>query len=481
MPKDKDSVGKQAEMKVRPLALAGTWYNGSSGELGKEIRGYLDKADVKPMADVSAIIVPHAGHQYSGQGAAYGYKAVSNRAFKRVILMGPNHQSYRFKGIAVTRMTHYQTPLGLVAIDTAACNKLLAAGGIFNNQPDAEMSEHSLEIQLPFIQTVLQGYKLIPLMVDSMSDKDFQTAAEALKEFVDDNTLLIASSDFTHFGEGFGYVPFTDSVKANLKKLDGGAIDQILKISPGGFREYLNATGATICGYNPITLLLHLMPAGIKAQLLDYYTSGDLTGDWGHSVSYAAIAFSRDAASGESHLLDDAEQKFLLKLARQTLQMYLKSGKMPEVDQSKITPRLNRKFGVFVTMEKNKQLRGCIGNFEPVVLYKAVMKQVTESATGDPRFEPMTLAEEPAVHIEISVMSPMKRIDSYKEIIVGTHGVYIKKGMHGATFLPQVAPEQGWDRDTMLEYLCQKAGLDADAYKDKGMEFLVYTAQVFGE
>ncbi|MFA5794699.1 MAG: AmmeMemoRadiSam system protein B [Candidatus Brocadiia bacterium] len=474
MPKSQDTG-------TRPPALAGSWYKGSADELRKDIRQYLDKADVKPLADVSALIVPHAGHQYSGPGAAYAYKAAGSNIYKRIILMGPNHQPYRFKGIAVTGMSAYRTPLGLVEIDTVACKKLLDKGGIFSNQPEAEMPEHSLEIQLPFIQMVFPGCKLVPLIVDSLGDKDSRTAAEALKEIIDGQTLLIASSDFTHFGESFGYVPFKDNVKDNLKKLDGGAIEQILKLSPDGFIKYLGATGATICGHNPITLLLHLLPAGSKAELLKYYTSGDLTGDYNHTVSYAAIAFSRAGAAEESYLLGDAEQKFLLKLARQTLQTYLKSGKQPEVDDSKLTPRLKQKFGVFVSLHQNKQLRGCIGNFEPVVLYKAVMKQVADSATGDPRFEPMTAVEEPRTQIEISVMSPMKRIDSYKEIIVGTHGVYIKKGMHGATFLPQVAPEQGWDRDTMLQYLCQKAGLEADAYKDKGMEFLVYTAQVFGE
>ena len=469
------------ETKIRSPAKAGSWYQGSADALRKDIQKYLDKADVKPMAEARALIVPHAGHVYSGPGAAYAYKAISGNSYKRVILMGPNHQPYRFKGISVTKMTHYETPLGLVAIDTVACNKLLARGGIFTNQPDAEMSEHSLEIQLPFIQTVLQGYKLVPLMVDSMSDADFRTAAEAFKEFIDDNTLLIASSDFTHYGEDFGYTPFKDNIKDNLKKLDGGAIAQILKLSPDGFRKYIESTGSTICGHNPITLLLYLMPSGSGAELLNYYTSGDLTNDYEHTVSYATIAFSKPGASGESHLLDDAEQKFLLKLARETLQTYLKSGKMPEVDESKLTPRLKQKFGVFVSLHKNKQLRGCIGNFEPVTLYKAIMKQVIESATCDPRFDPMTASEEPAVHIEISVMSPMKQVDSYKDIIVSMHGVYIRKERNAATFLPQVAPEQGWDRDTMLEYLCQKAGLEPDAYKEKGMEFLVYTAQVFGE
>lgn len=477
MPKPKD-----ADMKIRLPAKAGSWYPGSADALRKDIQKYLDSAKVTPDNEVFALIAPHAGHVYSGPGAAYGYKAVSGRPFKRVILIGFSH-SGGFKGILVTRMTHYQTPLGLVEIDRTACDTLLK-DKLFIGESWAEAEEHSLEIHLPFIQMVQKDYKLVPLMIGIVTENDLLAAAQMVKEIIDDSTLIIASSDFTHYGEeAFGYAPFKDNIKENLRKLDGGAIDEIVKLSADGFRKYLNTTGATICGYNPITLLFHLLPSGTKAQLLNYYTSGDLTNDYDHTVSYATISFSRAAGkTDESHLLDDAEQKFLLKLARETLQTYLKSGKQPAVDESKLTPRMKQKFGVFVSLyKKNRELRGCIGNFEPVVLYKSVIKQVIESATGDPRFEPMTASEEPLTHIEISVMSPMKPVDSYKDIIVGTHGVYIRKGRNAATFLPQVAPEQGWDRDTMLEYLCQKAGLEADAYKEQGMEFLVYTAQVFGE
>jgi AmmeMemoRadiSam system protein B len=287
---------------IRPPALAGSWYDSDAETLRRRVTDFLNNAKIAPLPDAFGFVVPHAGHRYSGQCAAYAYKAVSGRSFNRVILLGTNHQPYRFKGVAVTTMTHYQTPLGLIAVDTAACRKLLDKSGLFVTALDAEASEHSLEIQLPFLQVTLKEFKLVPLMVDGLSANDYITASETIKEIIDDQTLILASSDFTHYGQGFGYIPFKDNIKENLRKLDDGAIKEILSISPQGFLKYLADTEITICGYGPITLLLNLVPPGTTTTLLNYYTSGDLTGDFTHSVSYAAIGFSPDAKVGTPRL-----------------------------------------------------------------------------------------------------------------------------------------------------------------------------------
>ncbi|MBA7584335.1 hypothetical protein ES708_26288 [subsurface metagenome] len=213
---------------------------------------------------------------------------------------------------------------------------------------------------------------------------------------------------------------------------------------------------------------------GAQGELLQYYASGDMTGDFrNNSVSYAAIALTG---------LTKEEQSTLLKLARQTIQSYLKDRKKPKVNPDELPASLKCKRGVFVTLKINHHLRGCIGRiFDPYVLYQSVIDYAIASAVNDHRFSPMTSAEEPKVNIEISVLSPLVKVKGYEDIVIGKHGVYIVKGGANAVFLPQVALEQGWDRETTLEQLSIKAGLDKSAWQDKDMDFYVFTAQVFSE
>ncbi len=479
------TAGKEEQiMDIRESAKAGSWYEGEPKALKREIGKYLSNVklddEVKSLRPFS-LIVPHAGHQYSGQCAAYGYSLIKDKPFKKVIIIGPSHY-VGFRGVSVSKATHYQTPLGLVEIDTSACETLLGNKQLFSYQKAADSEEHSLEIQLPFLQSVLSGYKIVPLIVGEI--ENYSQTASAINRIIDDKTLLIISSDFTHYGESFGYVPFRDNLKDNIKKLDDGAITEIINISPEGFHRYINSTGATICGYKPILLLLHLLKKeGItsKGVLLNYYTSGDLTGDYRHSVSYASICFILQEVDNIKDKLDETEQKTLLALSRETIRLYLKSQKTPKVDDKKLTSRLLEKRGVFVTLKKHGHLRGCIGSiFEPKPLYEGVIEQTINSAVKDWRFSPVTLDEEKELNIEISVLSPMRKVKGPEEIVVGEHGVYLIKGNASAVFLPQVAPEQGWTREEMLNHLSEKAGLPKDAWR-KDAEFLVFTAQVFSE
>lgn len=472
-------------MNIRESVLAGSWYPANPDTLRKEIARYFDAVKlpkgVDQKQDVVGLVVPHAGHQYSGPCAAYGYSLLKGKIYKRVIIMGPSHR-VGFNGVSVSQATHYETPLGKVPVDRQACDKLLQRINLFSYQAAADKNEHSVEIQLPFLQTVLaDGYKIVPLVVGDVDD--FQAVASIIKEVVDDQTLVIASSDFTHYGEDFGYVPFTDSIKANLKKLDNGAIEQIVKLSPDGFEKYIRSTGATVCGYKPIALLLNILGGENKVTLLDYYTSGDLSGDYAHCVSYACIAFSKNASAQQAgDDLDKSEQAALLKLARQTLKVYLNDKKTPKFNEKELTARLKEKRGIFVTLKNRGELRGCIGRiFDPEPLYQEAIEYTVHS-TQDSRFyyNPVTAKEEPDIDIEISVLSPMKKVASYKDIVVGRHGVYLMKDGCNAVFLPQVAPEQGWTRDEMLNQLSMKAGLDKDAWRQDA-EFMVFTAQVFGE
>jgi AmmeMemoRadiSam system protein B/AmmeMemoRadiSam system protein A len=465
---------------IRPPALAGTWYKGEPTALKKDIEGYLTKVPQKLVREfqsqkIHAIITPHAGHTYSGQGAAYLYALLQNRTIKRVILIGPSHYA-SYRGVAVSQFTHYQTPLGKVPLDREACRQLLANGGLFRNELEAEKREHSLEIQLPFLQTVLKDFKLVPLIVGRISHFDYDAIAKALKKFIDDETLIIASSDFTHYGKNFRYTPFKKDVRANIEKTDRAALQHALNLNANRFVNQVEENNLTICGYRPIALMLSLLPADTRGRLLHYYTSGDADQDYSHSVSYASVVFTADDK------LNRAEEQTLLKLARATLRTYLKDRTKPDLKNYDLTPRLKNKSGIFVTLKKNGRLRGCIGLiFDPQPLAESTIEYTIHSAVHDSRFRPVRLAEEPDLHIEISVLSPMRQVKGYQAIVVGTHGVYIVKGRRSAVFLPQVAPEQRWDRDEMLSQLSMKAGLSKDAWKQPGMQFFVFTAHVFGE
>jgi hypothetical protein len=486
-------------MNIRESVLAGSWYQSNPEMLKKEINRYLDAVKMPDNVpkDVGALVLPHAGYQYSGACAAYGYSLIKGKSYKRVIIMGPSHR-VGFSGVSVSKSTHYETPLGKVPVDRIACDALLKHDKLFSYNPAADKNEHSVEIQLPFLQAVLaEGYKIVPLVVGEADD--LPDTASAIKGIVDKDTLVIASSDFTHLGADFGYEPFKDppdgragNIKDNLKKLDGGAIDQIVKLSPDGFDKYIRTTEATVCGYKPILILLNIINFEPRAEmvppvLLNYYTSGDLSGDYSHCVSYAAIGFFKqgatrvkeDAGGAE---LDKSEQEALLKMARQTLKLYLNDKKTPKFNEKELTARLKEKRGIFVTLKNCGELRGCIGQiFDPEPLYQEVI-DYTVNSTRDSRFyyHPVTAKEEKDIDIEISVLSPMRKVASYNDIVVGRHGVYLTKGGANAVFLPQVAPEQGWTRDEMLNQLAQKAGLDKDAWR-KGADFMVFTAQVFGE
>jgi len=179
--------------------------------------------------------------------------------------------------------------------------------------------------------------------------------------------------------------------------------------------------------------------------------------------------------------LDERTQKELIKLARNTLESYIRHGNTLEFKP--MFSVLEENWGAFVTLMENGQLRGCIGHFgRDLPLFQVVKEMTIAAATQDPRFAPVKTAELPNIKIKISVLSGLKEISDVNEIIVGEHGVYIRSGYRGGTYLPEVAVEQGWNRTQMLEHLCaEKAGLPKDAWKDKNTQIFIYTSQIFGE
>ena len=276
---------------VRRSVCMGSWYPAGPEKLGQQIDGFFkDVPEPDAGQKIVAMVSPHAGYIYSGKTAAWGYKHLRGSSFRRVVILGPSHY-VAFTGLSIPRVDFYETPFGRVRVDQKVCETLLDKP-LFQSMSRAHEREHAIEIQLPFLQRTLGDFDLVPLVVGSLQEQDYEAVTQALKSLCDAETLLIASSDFTHFGPRFGYVPFTSDLRPNIAKLDQGAIDLILQRDWRGFLAYQETTQATICGFRPIGLLLNLLPADAQGRLLRYTLSGDLTGDYTNSVSYASIIFT---------------------------------------------------------------------------------------------------------------------------------------------------------------------------------------------
>ena len=474
---------------VREPAVAGRFYPESEAELSKKINNYLDKAVIESLPGKPvAIISPHAGYQYSGAVAAYGYKAIKDYGYKRVIVLAPSHYS-RYRGASILDVEAYKTPLGLVKLNQGICNNLVNNPPFIGTFKNAHKREHSLEVQLPFLQTVLgDDFELIPVLISRLNSEEVDFIADKLRPLIDEDTLIVVSSDFTHYGHGYDYVPFKKDVEANIRKLDHGAIERILALDLDGFFRYKGATGITACGFMPISVMMKILPPNVQGKILKYDTSGNILGNFDSSVSYASIVFTRDIEPpdiiGDSNGLNSDEKLTLLEVARNTLEYCVKEGKKPHLNSGEytLTQTLKNKRGVFVTLNKNGNLRGCIGHIQPrEQLFDAVIDNTINSSMNDGRFRPVSEDELPDIEIDISVLSPIKKISGAEKFITGKHGIIIRLGGMRAVFLPQVATEQGWNREETLAHLCNKAGLPSYAWKDEEMEFFVFTAEVFHE
>jgi len=470
--------------------LAGTWYEADPTALRKELDGYLAASGEKVDERVRALILPHAGYRYSGPTAAHGARVVQGRTFRRVIVMGPSHRVPLRDVVSMPKATLYATPLGEIPLDVDFL-AALERYPVFQRIPAAHRREHSVQIELPLLQVALGSFELVPLVVGDLDSATTKKVAEILLGLIDDDTLVVASSDFTHYGSQFGYVPFDHDIFANLKKLDQGAWAFIEKLDADGFRAYLEKTGATICGRRPIEILLRMLPQDTKALQLAYDTSGRLTDDEEHSVSYMAIAFEThwperepSKAPAEAGALTKKEQAILLDVAHRAIPFALEKDRVPALKDLgvEVPERLMRPQGVFVTLRtKDGDLRGCIGQIFPrAPLAEAVVSTAVGAALRDNRFFPVTEDEWPGLTMEISVLTPPEPVASWKDIHLGRDGMVLRKAGRSAVFLPQVAPEQGWDIEQTLTRLAIKAGLGPDQWR-KGASFLVFQAQVFGE
>jgi len=506
----KQELATPTKKVVLHSALAGRWYPADAETLGRQIEGFFQKADVEKINNVIALILPHAGYQFSGQTAAFALKSTAGRRpaedkkYKRVVIIGLNHPGYMEEALSVPRVTHYETPLGQIPLDTEFINRLLEYS-LFQNIPQAHKYEHSVQIEIPLLQhcqksalgRLTADFKLVPIVAGRCSLKTIRKAGAILRSLVDDETLVIASSDFVHYGRNYGYVPFTENIPEQIKKLDMDAYEYIARLDSSGFLEYRRKTGATICGYVPIAILLSMLPQPAKSHLIKYTTSGELMGDYSNTVSYLSVAFSgtwgnhpqinpQSLGLQSEHNtagLTEQDKKQLLILASKSILYALKHRQIPEASDLDVTisDAMKQPRAAFVTLKKNGQLRGCIGDIFPQrPLYKSVITNAINAAVNDRRFPRVAIAECNDITIEISALTVPEPITSPDEIRIGVDGVVLRKNGRSAVFLPQVAPEQGWDVNTMLTRLSLKADLPGDAWKE-GASFMTFQAVIFSE
>jgi hypothetical protein len=469
--------------RVRPAAVAGSWYPGDPAELG----AYLDRTLAAEAAwsppegeRVQALIVPHAGYVYSGATAAAGYRALRGRAFDRVVLLGPSHHA-GFRGVAIADVDTYATPLGPVALDAPVVARLRESP-LVGAGPTGPDREHSLEIQLPFLQRVLApGWRLVPILVGRLEAEDYGALADAIRPLLDARTLIVVSTDFTHYGARFGYVPFplAADVAGRLEALDRGALAQIAALDPGGFLDYQERTGITICGFRPVALLLHLLPQDARAHLVRYDTSGAMLGDWHSSVSYLSIALTVPERAEAPAAWQPESLQWLHRLAAlrvvDAVAPTAASGAALAAHLAMLPAPVLEPAGAFVTLRRAGRLRGCIGYIGPVKpVWEAVLDNAEAAALRDHRFRPVEADELDALDVEVSVLTEPVATPDWTGFEVGRHGIVLAKDGRRAVFLPDVAVEQGWDREQTLSHLARKAGLPDDAWRE-GAEFYVFT------
>lgn len=478
-----------ADGPIREPAVANRFYPGSGPMLKALVDNYLKGANPPAVpGPIQALIVPHAGYQFSGHVAACAYQNLGRQKIETVILIGASHHE-RFEGASIYPKGAFRTPLGDVEINAALAGKIMAANPPIRYFPPAHDREHSLEVQLPFLQRTLKEFTIVPILIGNDSPKVPTMLAAALKGCLDDRTLVIASSDMSHYPTG------DNAKRADNEVIKAILTGSVLKLDQTLTRlrsERIPNAETFLCG-EPAVKTVMLMANAIGAKditLLKYANSGDVSGDQDQVVGYSAIAFGGGASSGAKSgnvppgtegSLNRNDQTILLKLARQTVETCVKTGHAPSFENS--SPGLAQPLGAFVTLRKQGALRGCIGRFQPSLpLHKVVMEMAISAATRDPRFRPVTEAELKNLSIEISVLSPLQRVKDWRAIQVGKHGVQVTSGYRSGVFLPQVATENNWDLDTFMGELCEnKAGLPRYAWKDPATELYVFTAQVFGE
>ena len=457
---------KRDERGLRSAVVAGLFYPREAETLRTTVEGLLDdQPGVQVPGKVRALVSPHAGYIYSGSVAAAGYHQI-DRTTKTVILLGPSHR-VPLKGASILDVAAYETPLGKVPLANAAPR--LQKLSFVQSVPLAHQQEHSLEVQLPFLQVMLKEFKIVPILTNQA---DPQALASAIAPLVDDHTLVVASTDLSHY--------YSYDTARSLDTICTNAVTST---------NFSDMTLCQACGKQAVLTLMHL--AELKdwtSTLVEYKNSGDTAGDKRRVVGYASIAYvdRKEMSETMKEDLSPQDKEGLLQLARSAIKAKLVDG--AKVKRPKLSsPALLEERGCFVTLHKKGQLRGCIGSIEPTSsLVACVEENAQNAAFRDPRFPALDQGELSEVDIEVSVLTVPRSLvfkdgeDLKHQLKPLVHGVILSRGFKRSTFLPQVW-KQLPDKEDFLEHLCLKGGMSSTAWKDTKTEVKIYEAEVFGE
>ena len=479
----------------RRPAVAGSFYPGSAKELASTLSDLFASAEPRKVSgNIQAVISPHAGYVFSGGVAASAFHQLDpGKVYRNVFVIGSSHR-FSFDGASVYTRGNYEMPLGTIPVDLELARKLINdPSGVFTDRTDAQIYEHSLEVQLPFLQEIY-GNKLtiVPIVIGTQRASVCKKIAQVLKPYMVPENLFVISTDFSH------YPGYEDAVRA-----DALTADAICTNSPENFLNTIRKTEAKgipglvtcICGWTSVLTLLYMTEdiPGIEYHKIQYRNSGDSPyGERDRVVGYYAITVTTKAGTSkekqttreskrDEFSLSVQEKKALISIARNTLENYIRNGKTPPVEQNLLTPALETPCGAFVTLRKKGELRGCIGRFDPTEpLWKIVQEMTIAAAVHDYRFDPVDRNELKEIDIEISVLTPLQRIHSPEEIRLGIDGIYIRKGSASGTFLPQVARETNWTLEEFLGHCARdKAGIGWNGWKDA--ELYTYQALIIEE
>jgi len=470
---------EQKEKTVREPAVAGQFYPENKEELAQMISQFLNEAELPEIKKpVRALIVPHAGYVYSGGVAAYGFKAIQEQNIKRVILIGCSH-NFHLNGAIIDGNDAWQTPSGQVDLDADLQDALIKESSLFKVDSSTHKPEHSLEVEIPFLQTILNDFKLLPILVShELSNDDLEKISQILSKHIDDKTLIIASSDMSHY-PGYEKANYADKkvIDAILTNQISDLQNTISKLE----KENIDNLDTCLCAQKAVEVIMKIAGKMDNSEIkfLKYANSGDLDfGDPLRVVGYSSFAFMWDNNDSKFELNFEQKSK-LLEIAKTSVEKYVSERQVPdfEVDDS----LLNEHLGAFVTLKKQGQLRGCIGQFQPdIPLYQVISQMAVSAAVQDSRFAPVQSDELNDLEYEISVLSPLRKINDWRQIELGKHGVQIRQGAYSGVFLPQVATENNWDLNKFMGELCsQKAGLSWNCWKDKNVDLYIFTAEVF--
>jgi AmmeMemoRadiSam system protein B/AmmeMemoRadiSam system protein A len=471
----------------REPVVSGQFYPDNPGQLKSQMESFFSSAKGRQTSgNLRALIAPHAGYVFSGQVAASAYNQISPEAeYDNIFIIAPSHR-VRFDGASIYNIGNYKTPLGEVKVNRALADSLIKENAFFQFKKSAHEQEHSLEVQLPFLQYHLKkDFQIVPIVTGTHSPDVCEKIARALKPCFTSDNLFIVSTDFSH------YPDYKDA-----RDIDKETADAVVTNSPEKFLQTIHANkqknipnlATSSCGWPGILSLLHLTSQldNCRIEETHYMNSGDVAERKDRVVGYWAISFFTNNHKSKKmdnmgFQLNKEEKNTLLNIARHALEHYLNKGEVPEVDQSELTENLKEQTGAFVTLTKMGNLRGCIGRFDSdLPLYEVVQKMAIAAATRDMRFPGVEQEELDDIELEISVLTPMQKVESIDEITLGEDGVYIKKGNSSGTFLPQVAEKTQWNKEEFLGHCARdKAGIGWDGWKEA--DVYKYQAIVFHE